>query len=133
MDTQPSKWAVGYAAAAAALLIIAGTFHFIAGLVGLIDDEFYVVGQKWVFEFDITTWGWIHLILGVVLVGSGLLILTGNLLGRIVGVVVAGVSAVGNFMWMPYYPIWSTVLIAFAVAIIWALTVHGRDINPTPH
>jgi hypothetical protein len=82
-----------------------------------------------VFEFDVTTWGWIHLIGGVVLFGSGILIGMGNLFGRIIGIIVAGLSAVVNFMWLPYYPIWSAILIALNVAIIWALSVHGRDVT----
>jgi hypothetical protein len=129
MTTERSAWAVGYALFAAVILMIAGTFHFVLGLVGIIEEDFYVVGQKWVFEFDVTTWGWIHLLGGVVLFGSGILIVMGNLLGRIIGIIVAGLSAVVNFMWLPYYPVWSAVLIALDVAIIWALSVHGRDVT----
>jgi hypothetical protein len=108
---------------------MAGIFQFVAGLVGIIEDEFYVVSTKWVFEFDVTTWGWIHMILGVVLFLSGLGILGGNVLARTVGVIVAGLAAVANFLWLPYYPVWSIVMIFLAVAVIWALTVHGRDIT----
>jgi hypothetical protein len=120
---------VGYALFAAMMLMIAGTFHLIAGLVALVEEEFYVVGQEWVFEFDVTTWGWIHLLGGIVLIASGILIGMGNLLGRIVGIIVAGLSAVVNFMWLPYYPVWSAILIFLNVAIIWALSVHGRDVT----
>jgi hypothetical protein len=129
MTTERSSWAVGYALFASVMLMIAGTFHFIAGLVALIEDDFYVVGQKWVFEFDVTTWGWIHLLGGIVLFGSGILIGMGNLFGRIIGIIVAGLSAVVNFMWLPYYPVWSALLIGLNVAIIWALSVHGRDVT----
>ena len=124
-----SSWAVGYATFASVLLLMAGIFQFVAGLVGVIEDDFYVVSTKWVFEFDVTTWGWIHMILGVVLFLSGLGILSGNVLARTVGVVVAGLAAVANFLWLPYYPVWSIVMIFLAVAVIWALTVHGRDIT----
>jgi amino acid transporter len=124
-----SSWAVGYATFASVLLLMAGIFQFVAGLVGVIEDDFYVVSTKWVFEFDVTTWGWIHMILGVVLFLSGLGILGGNVLARTVGVIVAGLAAVANFMWLPYYPVWSIVMIFLAVAVIWALTVHGRDIT----
>ena len=124
-----SSWAVGYATFASVLLLMAGIFQFVAGLVGLIEDDFYVVTTKWVFEFDVTAWGWIHMILGVVLFLSGLGILSGNVLARTVGVIVAGLAAVANFLWLPYYPVWSIVMIFLAVAVIWALTVHGRDIT----
>ena len=120
---------MGYTLFASVMLMIAGSFHFIAGLVGLVDDEFYVVGQKWVFEFDTTTWGWIHLLGGLVLFISGILIGMGNLFGRTIGIIVAGLSAVVNFMWLPYYPIWSALLIGLNVAIIWACSVHGRDVT----
>lgn len=128
MATQRSSWAVGYEAFAGIALIIIGFFHVIAGIVALVEDQFFVVGQKWVFEFDVTTWGWIHLIAGIVVFLSGIGIFYGNVAARTVGVIVAAISAVANFLWLPYYPIWSLVMIALDVAVIWALTVHGRDI-----
>ena len=123
------SWAVGWAGFAGFMLILIGVFDVIQGLVALIDDEFYVVTQKWVFEFDITAWGWIHLILGAVLIASGVGIFSGNVAARTVGVMVAALAAIVNFAWLPYYPIWSIIMIAISVAIIWALTAHGRDIT----
>lgn len=124
-----SSWAVGYAMFASVLLLMAGIFQFVAGLVAVVEDDFYVVGTKWVFEFDVTTWGWIHMLIGLVLFLSGIGILSGNVLARTVGVIVAGVAAVANFLWLPYYPVWSIIMIFLAVAVIWALTVHGRDMT----
>ena len=124
-----SSWAVGYAMFASVLLLMAGIFQFVAGLVAVVEDDFYVVGTKWVFEFDVTTWGWIHMLIGLVLFLSGIGILSGNVLARTVGVIAAGVAAVANFLWLPYYPVWSIIMIFLAVAVIWALTVHGRDIT----
>ncbi|MFN8105707.1 MAG: hypothetical protein U0U69_14720 [Acidimicrobiia bacterium] len=129
MSERPSAWAVGWSYFAAVMLMIAGVFQFIAGLAALINDEFYVVGKKWVFQFDITTWGWIHLILGIVLVLAGIGVLTGNLAARIVGVIVASLSAIAAFMYLPWYPIWAIVVIAVDIAVIWALTAHGRDVE----
>ena len=128
METQRSSWAVGYEAFAAIMLMVIGVFHVVAGIVAIAKDEFYVVGQEWVFNFDVTTWGWIHLIAGVIVFLAGIGIFSGNVLARTVGVIVAAISAIANFMWLPYYPVWSIVIIALDVAIIWALTVHGRDI-----
>ncbi len=128
MTNERSTWAVGYEVFAAVMLMLIGAFHAFAGLVALINDEFYVVGSKWVFQFDATTWGWIHLLVGVVVLASGIGILTGNVLARTVGVIVAAVSAIVNFVWLPYYPVWAIVIIAIDVAVIWALTVHGRDL-----
>jgi hypothetical protein len=110
------------------MLIIVGVVDVIQGIVALANDEFFVVTQEWVFKFDITTWGWIQLILGVVLIASGIGIFSANVLARTVGVIVAAVAAIVNFAWLPYYPVWSLVAISIAIAVIWALTAHGRDI-----
>jgi len=119
---------VGYEAFAAIMLMVIGVFHVIAGIVALVEDQFFVVGQKWVFQFDVTTWGWIHLLLGIVVFVSGIGIFSGNVAARTVGVIVAAVSAIASFLWLPYYPVWSVLIIALDIAIIWALTIHGRDI-----
>jgi hypothetical protein len=126
--SERSAWAVGCSVFAAAMLMLIGAFHFMAGLVGIVDDEFYVVSQNWVFEFDVTTWGWIHLIGGVLVVLAGLSVLKGHMYGRIIGTFVAAISALVNFAWLPYQPWWSILMIALSVAVMWALTVHGRDI-----
>ena len=135
MSEQPSGWAVGWTAFAGFLLIIIGAFHAIAGFVGILEDEFYVgtngivnEDTKWVFQFDATTWGWVHLILGILVVLVGLGLFSGNVVARTVAVILAAISAIANFMWLPYYPIWSIVIIAIDIAVIWALTSHGRDI-----
>jgi hypothetical protein len=126
--SQSSPWAAGWATFAAIMLIMVGVFHMFAGLVAIVDDTFYVVGREWIFEFDVTAWGWIHLIGGLIVLASGFGIFSGNVLARTVGVAVAAVSATVNFAWLPYYPVWSGVMIAMAVAVIWSLTVHGRDL-----
>jgi hypothetical protein len=128
-ETNYSGWAAGWAGFAGVMLIMIGVMDFIQGLVAVVNDTFYVVGQEWVFEFDITAWGWIHMILGVVLVASGIGIFSGNVAARTVGVIVAALAAVVNFAWLPYFPVWSIIVIAICVAVIWALTAHGRDIT----
>ena len=128
-ESNYSSWAVGWAGFAGVMLIMIGIFDIIQGLVALFNDEFYVITQEWVFEFDVTSWGWIHLILGVVVIASGIGIFSGNAAARTVGVIIAGLAAIVNFAWLPYYPVWSIILIAIAIAVIWALTAHGRDIT----
>jgi len=108
-------------------MIMIGVFQVIQGLVALFNDDFYVVGQKWIFEFDLTTWGWIHLIIGIGIAVAGFFVLNGAVWARVVGIGVAVVSAIVNFMWLPYYPIWSLLVIALDVLVIWALSVHGRE------
>ena len=128
MSDQPSGWAVGWTAFAGFMLIMIGAFHAIAGLAGILEDEFYVTTPNWVFQFDATTWGWIHLVMGILVVLVGLGLFSGNVLARTIAVILVVISAIANFMWIPYYPVWSVVMIAVDVAIIWALTSHGRDI-----
>jgi hypothetical protein len=126
--SRPSTTAIGLTVFAGVMMIVLGVMQVMQGLVALFNDDFYVVGQEWVFEFDLTTWGWIHLLVGALLAVAGLFVFQGALWARLVGIAVAAVSIVLNFMWLPYYPIWSLLIIALDVFVIWALTVHGRDI-----
>jgi hypothetical protein len=119
---------VGYTVFAAVIMMMLGAFHLLAGLIGLLDDEFYVATGNWVFEFDATTWGWIHVIGGLVVGLGALSLLKGHMYGRIVGVGVAVVSALANFAWLPYQPWWSSIMLALSGAVIWAITVHGHDV-----
>ncbi|WP_454048307.1 DUF7144 family membrane protein [Cellulomonas sp. Marseille-Q8402] len=129
MSETRSTAAVGFTVFAGTMMIVIGVLHAVQGLVALADDTLYVVGQEWTFSFDITTWGWVHLILGVVVALAGFFVFQGSVWARSVGVVVAALSAIANFVWLPYYPIWGIVVIALDVFVIWALTAHGRDIT----
>ena len=131
-ETEPANYsagAVGWSMFAGIMLGVIGVMDIIQGIVAIAKDEFYVVGQEWVFEFDTTTWGWIHIVLGAVLLLSGIGIFSGNVLARTVGVIAAALVMLANFAWLPYYPIWSIIIIAICIAVIWALTAHGRDIT----
>lgn len=123
-----SGWAVGWTFFAAIMMIMVGIFQAIAGLVAIVDDEFYVATRNYVFQFDVTQWGWIHLILGVVVGLSGIYLFTGSVFARTIGVIMALGSAITGFAWLPYDPVWGVVIIAIAVSVIWALTAHGRDV-----
>jgi uncharacterized membrane protein len=121
--TQPvSGWAIGGITFAATMLILIGVFHVIAGLVAIFDDEFFVVARNYTFTLDTTAWGWIHLILGILLivVGSGLY--ARSTWAGISALILAGLSAIDNFFFIPYYPFWSLLVIALDVWVIWALT-----------
>ncbi len=130
MSERPSAAAVGFTAFAGVMLIIVGVFQAIAGFSAILEDKVYVVGQEYVFTADVTTWGWIHLLIGSLLVAAGVGVFYGSVLARTVGVIMAGLSAVANFAFLLGWnqPIWSILIIALDVAIIWALTMHGRDI-----
>jgi hypothetical protein len=124
----PSRWAVGFIAFAGVLMIMAGGFQVIAGLAALFEDEFYVPTRNYVLEFDATNWGWIHLLLGLLVLLAGFAVLAGRTWGRVIGVILAVLSAVANFAFIPYYPFWSLAIIALDVFVIWALVAHGRDV-----
>ncbi len=110
-------------------MVLSGAFHVVQGLVALVNDNFFVVSQDYVFKFDTTTWGWIHLIAGIIVALAGLALFQGSVWARTVAVILACVSIIASFLWMPYYPLWSLVVIVFDVFVIWAVTAHGRDIR----
>ena len=110
--------------------ILIGFFHALAGLTGILKDEFDAATPNYVLKFDATTWGWIHLIGGVIVVLAGFGVFKGAVWARTVGVIVAVISALVSFAWIPVYPS-GIVVIAIDVAVIWALTAHGRDITMT--
>ena len=124
-----SGLAVGVTISAAIILIIGGICHAMQGFVAIATNEFYVTTQRWIFQFDVTTWGWIHVIVGAVAALAGVGLFSGAVWARTVAVAVAAVSILVNFAWLPYYPIWSILIIAFDFFVIWALTAHGRDVT----
>ena len=122
-----SGWAVGFAWFAASMLILIGAFQFFEGLAAVIENEFFVVGPNYVYEFDVTAWGWIHMILGVIVFIAGWGVFSGKEWARAVGIGVAILAAIAQFFYIPYYPVWAVLIIALCVACIWALAAYGRD------
>jgi hypothetical protein len=121
--------AVGAIMFAGIMMAMNGVFSAIAGIVALAKDDFYVVLPNYVLELDATTWGYIHVIVGIVVALAGFSVLTGKTWARIVGILVASLSAIANFGFIPYYPIWSLLIIAIDVIVIWALATHGRQLS----
>jgi hypothetical protein len=122
-----SGWTVGLIVFAASIMIMLGAFQIIGGLAAIFDDQFFVVTQNYVFDLDATAWGWIHLLLGVLIVFAGWGIFSGATWARATGMLLAILSAISNFTFIPYYPVWSIVIIALDVAVIYALSVWDRD------
>jgi hypothetical protein len=120
-----SGWVVGGITFASVMLIIIGVFQSIAGLVAIIDDNFYVVAQNYTFDVDTTAWGWIHLLLGILLVVTGWSLFARRAWAVVAAIVLAGLSAIANFFFIPYYPFWSLLVIGLDVWVIWALTRPG--------
>jgi len=123
----PSAWATGLVLFAGILMILAGGFQALQGLVAIFEDEFYLRTPNYVMQFDATQWGWIHLLLGLVVLFAGFAVMKGQTWGRVVGIILAVLSALSNFSFIPYYPFWSLAIIALDVFIIWALATAGRD------
>lgn len=127
-NSKPSGWAIGWIAFAAFTMIIAGIWWAISGIVALVNGDFYVIAEEWIFEFDPSTWGWIHLILGIVIAVAGFGLFSGKVWARTVGVIIAIIASLVSFAWLPYYPVWAIILLIASITIVWALTVHGHDI-----
>jgi hypothetical protein len=126
---QPSGWAVGWTVFAATMMVIQGMWWMIAGLVGLFNDEFFAVTPEYILRFDLTTWGWIHLLLGILILAAGFALFSGAVWARVVGTIMAVLAMLIAFAWLPWYPLWGVLLIATSVAVVWSLTAHGRDIS----
>ncbi|MFI1253193.1 hypothetical protein ACH4U6_05195 [Streptomyces netropsis] len=125
----PSPWHAptsGTTNLAAALMIFGGVMAIFEGISAIAKDNLFVVTRHYVFEFSLAGWGWAHLILGIVLLVAGGAVIRGALWARFFGVTVAGLGAVANFLWLPYYPLWALVLIAVNILVIWALCT-GRQ------
>lgn len=128
MSDQPSGKAVGWIAFAGFMMILGGSFGMLAGLAALINPDSWTAVDS-IFEQSAETWGWWHLLIGAIVFFAGFGVFSGNVLARTVGVIVATISAISAFVWMPVYPIWGICLIAIDVMVIWALTAHGRDVE----
>jgi len=111
------------------MMFMLGGWWIISGIVAIANDDFYVVTQEWIFQFSSTTWGWTHLILGVVVLLAGFFLFAGAVWARTVGVILAAISGLAAFAWLPYYPVYAILLVTLSLFTIWALTVHGRDLS----
>lgn len=120
--------AAGTSVFAAWLMMIVGVFQLFHGLVALIDGRtFYVSTPNYFVTFNTTTWGWIHIVVGIIVGVAGYFVLTGNVVARTVGIVLAALQALLNFIWLPYYPLWGIIVIALDVLVIWALVTVRLD------
>jgi cell division protein FtsW (lipid II flippase) len=130
IEPTSSDSAVVFVLDAVILMLLAGMFQVLVGLLAVFENEIYVQTRNYLFKFDVTTWGWIHLVVGVVVGLAALGLLRGRTWARVVGIILAVLSAISNFLFIPYYPVWSLLIIAVDVFIIWALAVHGREVSP---
>jgi hypothetical protein len=128
-EAEPTLW-TGWIMFGSMMMILLGAFHMIQGLVALFQSEYFLVAQDGLtVSVDFTTWGWTHLILGAVVLATGIAVLYGQMWARVTGVVIAMASALVNLAFLAAYPLWSAMMIAFDVVVIWALTVHGGEMK----
>lgn len=121
-------WA-GWVFFAGLMMTLIGVFQGIAGLTALLKDDFYAVTADKLVVFSYTTWGWVHLIVGLVVFAAGIAVINGSTWGRIVGVILALMSATANMVFLSAYPVWSIVMIVVDILIIYALIVHGDEVR----
>lgn len=126
-NARQMMWADGGTIFAAVLLTTVGVFQVLEGISAIAKDTVFVSAPNYVFNIDLTAWGWVHLLVGALAVLIGVSILYGKGWAMIAGIVVAIVSALANFMFIPYYPIWALVVIGFDLFVIWALSTVWAD------
>jgi len=120
-----SDWAFGGLLFAASMMVLIGVFQIIGGLVAIIDDEWFVVTPNYTYDLDVTGWGWIHLIIGVVVLLGGVALFQRKFWAGVLAITLALLSAIANFFFLPFYPFWAIVVIALDVFVIWSITRPG--------
>lgn len=113
--------AAGTSVGAGIILTTVGLVQLLQGIAAVAEDEVFVRGQEYIFSFDFTAWGWIHIVFGAVMMIVGIALVTGATWARVTAIVIAALSLVANFLWLPYYPWWSILIIALDVVVIWAV------------
>lgn len=127
--TEGTWLAMGTLIFAGSIMIMVGVFQLFQGLAAIVANAYYVISPNYAYRADVTTWGWVHLLLGALVVAAGGYLFVGKLWARIIAIGLAMVSAWVNFLYLPYYPFWSILIIALDVLVIWAVAAHGREMR----
>ncbi|MEU6135145.1 hypothetical protein [Nocardioides sp. NPDC047086] len=129
--SEPVKSAFAFSGAifAGTILTTVGIFQILSGIAAVAEDKLYVKGIDYVYQFDLTTWGWIHIVLGAIAIAVGIGLLLGQTWARISGIVIAVIGSISAFAFMPYYPFWSLAMLALYIFVIWSLAqlLSGHD------
>jgi hypothetical protein len=115
------SWARGGLIFAGTLMMLIGVYQFFLGIAAILQDDIFVAGPNYTYRVDTTAWGWIHLGIGVLCAVAGFFLFTGATWAKVVGIAMASISAIANFFFLPYYPVWSLLIIAVDVFAIWAI------------
>ncbi len=127
-DSGRTGW-TGWIAFAGVMMVIAGSLNALYGLVAVVNDEWVVWTNRASLYLDISQWGWVHLVIGLVVLLSGIGVFSGNVLARTVGVIAVTISLIANFFFIPAYPLWAIAVVVIDVLVIWALTAHGSEMR----
>lgn len=124
-----SSW-TGWVTFGGIMMILIGTFEAIEGLVALFRDDYFLVTRNGLLvTTNFTAWGWTHIALGAIVAAVGFGVLVGQTWARVVGIALVTINAIVNLAFLAAYPVWSTIIIALDVIVIYALAVHGREMQ----
>jgi hypothetical protein len=121
-NSTKGMWAYGIAAFGGVLLVMLGLFQFLEGLSAALKDDVYLATSNYLYSINLSGWGWILMGIGAVAIVVGICVLYGQTWARGTGILIAVLSAVANFAFLPYYPWWSLLMVAINVLVIWALS-----------
>lgn len=127
-NRQRTDW-VGWIYFAGVVMIISGILNIIYGIAAIFNPDWEVFNRQGLLLLDLSGWGWVHLVIGIIVLASGFLVFNGSLFGRMVGVIGVIASLIANFFWLPVYPLWSIVIIVVDLLVMWALIVHGDELR----
>lgn len=127
---EPRTGWVGWVIFAGVVMIVLGLFQVIQGLTALLNSDYFVVGQNGLaVQIDFTAWGWTHLIVGAIVFSAGMAVMAGRTWARAVGIALAVLSAIVNIGFLAAFPLWSLIIIALDIIVIYALAVHGGEVK----
>ena len=130
-EPETTGW-IGWGVFAATMMIIGGSLNALYGLVAAVNDDWVVWTNRSTVYLDLSTWGWVHIVVGLLVAVAGFGVLSGNIVARTVAVLIAGISMLSNFFFIPVYPLWALTVITVDALVIWALTAHGRELRAAP-
>jgi hypothetical protein len=122
-----SAWAAGLALFSGVVIDVVGVNQVLLGISALLNDKVYVQAPDYAYSLDLTVWGWVHLVFGLLLILIGTSVVRGLTWARGVGIGLVALNLIANFAFIPYYPVWSLLIVALDVAVIWGLTAYRED------
>ena len=126
--SQRTGW-TGWIIFAAIMMIVAGSLNLLYGIIAAVNDDWVVWTNRADVYLDLSEWGWVHIIMGGIVLLAGIGLFSGSFLARMVAVIVAAISLIGNFFFIPVYPLWALIVIVIDVLVIWAVTAHGGEMR----